>query len=134
MSQGAPLEPGAEMRQIPCMHGLFPRLVAAFLALTLLFTAETMALARGAPAPVGEIILCTSHGVMSVPIDAEGNPTEAPHICPDCLTFFAATEPDPFGLAREIRLVPVVLPRLESWRAVALPAARPPARGPPISL
>ena len=43
-----------------------------------------MALARTAPAPAGEIVLCTGSGAATVAVDAQGRPTGAVHICPDC--------------------------------------------------
>lgn len=72
------------------MQWIFTRLLAGFLALTLLLTAETMAMARGAPVAVGEMVLCTGDGVITVATDAEGNPVAPAHVCPDCLPFFGA--------------------------------------------
>ena len=54
------------------------------LALVLTLTGQTMALARTAPDPAGHMVLCTGTGPVTVLIDAEGQPTGAVHICPDC--------------------------------------------------
>ncbi|MEM9968882.1 MAG: hypothetical protein AAF755_12395 [Pseudomonadota bacterium] len=42
-----------------------------------------MAVARGASAAVDSVTLCTGNGIMTVYVDAEGQPTPLPHICPD---------------------------------------------------
>ncbi|MRU16279.1 hypothetical protein FDP25_12625 [Roseovarius sp. A21] len=68
------------------------------LALLLALTSQTMAVARGAPAPVGQAVLCTGTGPVTVLVDADGQPTGQVHICPDCaLGLFNAltpTQPD----------------------------------------
>ncbi|WP_306153752.1 hypothetical protein [Roseovarius sp. MMSF_3281] len=58
--------------------------LALCLALLLTLTSQTMAIARGAPPPVGQAILCTGTGPVTVLVDAEGQPTGQVHICPDC--------------------------------------------------
>jgi hypothetical protein len=53
-----------------------------------------MAVARGQTAASGSIVLCAGAGLVSVPVDADGQPTGPAHICPDCaLGLFAATIP-----------------------------------------
>ena len=64
------------------------------MAFTLLVTAETMAMARGATAPVTETILCTGHHTSVIHLDVRGNPTQGAHICPDCALFFTALQGD----------------------------------------
>jgi len=54
------------------------------LAVVLALTGQSMALARTAPAPAGEIVLCTGSGTTTIAVDAQGRPTGAVHICPDC--------------------------------------------------
>jgi hypothetical protein len=58
--------------------------LALSLALLLSLTSQTMATARGAPTPVGQAILCTGSGPVTILVDAEGQPTGQTHICPDC--------------------------------------------------
>jgi len=53
-------------------------------ALVLGLTGQSMAFARGQAVATGEMVLCTGGGIVSVPVDAEGNPTGPAHICPDC--------------------------------------------------
>ena len=62
------------------MRRLIPSLL---LALVLAFTSQSMAVARGAAAAAGQMVLCTGTGPIAVYVDANGKPTSAPHICPD---------------------------------------------------
>ncbi|WP_425041170.1 hypothetical protein [Primorskyibacter sp. S187A] len=87
------------------MSVFFTRVISLVLSVTLLLTAETMAMARGATAAVDEIILCTGHGPSSVYVDSDGEPTSAPHICPDCALFFAAVS----GASPDAALVEVLV-------------------------
>jgi hypothetical protein len=53
-----------------------------------------MAMARGTPAPVGQAVLCSGTGLVTVLVDAEGQPTGQVHICPDCaLSILAGVTP-----------------------------------------
>lgn len=53
------------------------------LALILALTSQGMAVARGASAATGQMVLCTGAGPVAIYLDADGAPTSAPHICPD---------------------------------------------------
>jgi hypothetical protein len=58
-------------------------------------TGQTMAAARGAAAATGQMVICTGQGPVTVYTDAEGQPTGAPHLCPDCvLNHFQALLPE----------------------------------------
>lgn len=102
------------------------------LALMLAFTGQSMAVARGMPNAAGEIILCTSAGIVSVAVDENGQPVEPPHICPDCaLTLFAfVADTSPLPL-RPLGSVETLSPTRETHEVSAqeVPAA---ARGPPL--
>lgn len=67
-------------KDIPMMLRSF---TALLLALVLALTSQSMAVARGASAATGQMVLCTGSGPMAIYLDAEGKPTSAPHICPD---------------------------------------------------
>lgn len=58
--------------------------LALALALVLTLTGQSMALARSAPGPAGQMVLCTGNGPVTVLVDSQGQPTGAVHICPDC--------------------------------------------------
>lgn len=59
-------------------------IIAIFLTLVLAVTGQSMAVARGASAATGQMVLCTGSGPLAIYVDAQGNLTSAPHICPDC--------------------------------------------------
>ncbi|MQQ07920.1 hypothetical protein GFB49_05595 [Epibacterium sp. SM1979] len=42
----------------------------------------------------GQIVICTGVGPMTIYIDANGNQTEGPETCPDCLGFSFAALPE----------------------------------------
>ena len=69
-----------------------------------------MATARGASAATGQMVICTGTGPVVVYIDDEGQPTAAPHICPDCVLAFH-TPPDRMAVAHPAAF------RLETWHA-----------------
>lgn len=58
------------------------------LALVLAVTSYQMALVRGAAAASGQVALCVGETVQIVYVDADGAPTVAPHICPECIVAF----------------------------------------------
>ncbi|MGX0976645.1 hypothetical protein ACSSVY_002365 [Roseovarius sp. MBR-51] len=80
-------------------------ILALGLCLLLALTSQSLAVARGAAQPVGEIVLCTGTGPVTVTVDGEGQPVVTPHLCPDCLPGFA--------VVLEAR------PALTEWRAPA---------------
>ena len=57
---------------------------AIALALLLVVTAQSMAVARGMPGAAGSVVLCTGSGPVTILTDAEGQPIGPAHICPDC--------------------------------------------------
>ncbi|MDJ0823137.1 MAG: hypothetical protein QNJ09_15180 [Paracoccaceae bacterium] len=72
--------------------------IAAFsrfcLIATLVVTSGAMAAARGQAGPVGSIEICHGATVTIVYIDAEGQPVEQLHLCPDyALTHFGSDGP-----------------------------------------
>jgi hypothetical protein len=116
------------------MIGLRP-LFGLVLALCLALTSGAMAVARGQAPAVGQIVLCTGLGVVSVGIDAEGNPTGPAHICPYCvLAAFAVVEPSPAGPARPLTWRAARWPDPGPPPAVSRRALPPAARAPPISV
>lgn len=102
------------------------------LALMLALTSQSMAVARGASAATGQMVLCTGTGPIAVYIDAEGQPTSAPHICPDSAlnVLFEVVGPD---LAAPARVV-AFLPPAGLVKSVPLPTPSfgPPTRAPPV--
>jgi hypothetical protein len=75
------------------------RCIAGLIALVMLVTSGAMAVARGqAYDATGAVIICTGHGVIVAWVDDEGQPVEAPHLCPDCV--LASVDPVPVMATR----------------------------------
>lgn len=91
-------------------------LMALGLCLILALTSLTFGGARGAARPIGQIVLCTGSGLVSVPVDAKGQPTGPSHLCPDCLPTLIVgppATPDPNRAVTVTRA---------AWRIAAAPA------------
>ena len=109
------------------------RYLALVLVAVMVLTSQSMATARGATGPAGQIVLCTGTGPVAVYVDDDGQPTGPPHICPDCalhlLDAFAAPDIVPAPL--------LAAPRKQRFATAALHAeARsrtPSARDPPAA-
>jgi len=74
--------------------------VALVLALLLAVTSYSMATVRGAAAAEGQIALCIGETIEVIYVDAEGAPTFAPHLCPECILSFAPSLDSPAACAR----------------------------------
>lgn len=113
------------------MTRVFRPLAGCLLALMLLVTAQSMALARGASVAVDEIILCTGNGPVMISVDANGDPTGESHICPEfTLSLILALDPERPGSFRPAWQDMPLDPDPEiTFTARALRTAR--ARGPP---
>lgn len=111
----------------------FRPFAALALALLLVLTAQSMAVARGMPGAAGSVVLCTGSGPVTVLTDAEGQPLGPAHICPDCALSLIVTlahplpdAPRPAGRAEALVLPGAV--------AVLQRGARPfSARDPPAA-
>jgi hypothetical protein len=60
-------------------------IICVSLALMLALTSQAMAVARGASAATGQMEICSGTSAVTVYVDADGAPTTAPHICPECI-------------------------------------------------
>ncbi|MDZ4096395.1 MAG: hypothetical protein U1D35_15970 [Paracoccaceae bacterium] len=70
-------------------------LLSLALALVLMATSVTMAVARGQAVSGTEMVICSGYGMVTIEVDAEGNPIGPVHACPDCLAgLMAALLPD----------------------------------------
>jgi hypothetical protein len=111
------------------LHPLFGLLLAALLSLT----SVTVAVARTQAMGATEMVICSGYGVVTVTLDANGNPTGPVHPCPDCLAgvtaFLVPSHPAPAlrPATRAEVLVPLAPPAHTD--RLAPPAA---ARGPPL--
>ena len=53
------------------------------LSLLVVLTGQGLAASRGVDRAVGQMVLCTGNGPVVVYMDENGQPTRAPHYCPD---------------------------------------------------
>lgn len=81
---------GAAYRE--AMQQLRP-ILALILSALLLITTQSMAVARGQMVPDGRMVLCTGAGSIVILTDANGQPTDVPHACPDCILTLTAHGP-----------------------------------------
>ncbi len=108
--------------------------ISLILALMLVLTSQSMAVARGAAAATGQMVLCTGAGPVAIYTDAEGKPTAAPHICPDAALNILA------GVALPDLTAPATLAgsdlalRRFGHVHTGAPQDAPNARGPPLSV
>ena len=107
-------------------------LVAGVLAALLILTTQAMAQARAGMGAGGVMIACVGGEVVTMPVDADGRPQDAGHVCPDCALTLAAgpvysgARPGPVRTVELHSLSPTPLaPRAQ--------LARPRARDPPLA-
>ena len=58
--------------------------IAICVAVVLALTGQSMAAVRGAADATGKMVLCVGPQSVVVYMDEQGQPTQAPHFCPDC--------------------------------------------------
>ena len=94
-------------------------------------TSVTLAAARGHAPAVGQMTLCVGGGMVMVAVDADGNPTAPPHVCPDGVA--ALVQVDMAAPAMPLRRMAdgerLSLPPAMQLAAAQAPVAR--ARAPP---
>jgi hypothetical protein len=107
---------------------------AGLLALVVVLTNMQMAVGRAQAAAVDRVVICSGYGVMTIDLDADGNPVGPVHLCPDCLAAQGlALGPAPaVAPAPVLRLVAVV-PALPHTTNPQHPGPYlPQARAPPV--
>jgi len=107
-------------------------LSSLLLALVLALTSQSMAVARGASAATGQMVLCTGNGPVAVYMDAQGQPTSAPHICPDASLLVPV---DTFVVALDAPtsvLLLLALPIAMDGQPHVSPRTKPHSRAPPL--
>ena len=107
------------------------------MAMVLVLTAQTMAVARGQAVATGEMVISAPPVSWTVQVDAEGNPVGPPHVCPDCVMSLPST----LSSGRNLRLPSsrghsslsdMVFPRDGAAARPRQAPGLPPARGPPV--
>lgn len=116
------------------MRAVIRPFLAFCLVMLLALTSQSMALARVAPDPSGQMVLCTGTGPIMVYTDDAGQPVGPPHFCPECaLGLILAVAPPDVAVARvesEGRLSVAFVAVVSSFRTLS--AHR--ARAPPFSV
>ncbi len=113
------------------MKTVLNRFLPLALSLLVMLTGQGVAASRGMDRAVGQMVLCTGSGPVVVYMDAEGQPAQSPHFCPDyALTLLGAIAvPEP-----ELPVVPDTdrpAPLRKADNLIALPLPYRPARAPP---
>ena len=116
------------------MVAFFRRYLALILALAVILTGHEAAVARGAN-PVANIIeICTGTTIKMMAVDAEGQPVETRHICPDVVASLFVAEGGAY-VAPEPESLWVTMPRVAEVTIRSRQATLDPqARGPPLSV
>ncbi|MEP4036187.1 hypothetical protein [Pseudophaeobacter sp.] len=59
--------------------------LALMLALVVTLTGHASASAKGSRDAAGQMVICAASGPVAIYVDEDGQPTQAPHYCPDCV-------------------------------------------------
>ncbi|MEP2717451.1 hypothetical protein [Pseudophaeobacter sp.] len=73
--------------------------LALVLALAVTLTGHASASMKGARDADGQMVICATEGPVTIYVDSDGQPTEAPHFCPDCVMHLLDAVAGPEGLA-----------------------------------
>lgn len=116
------------------MTRLFRTYLAFLLSVLLILTGQSLAASRGVSMAVGQMEICSGNGPVVVYMDAEGQPTGAPHYCPDCaLMLLGAVAPgEAVLLAPDLSGDPLVA--RVAFGLVVTPVTGGVARAPPLSV
>lgn len=110
---------------------MFRRLLPLVLICIVAFSSVQMAVARGQAAPVDSIVICTGHGLVTILVDENGEPTGAVHLCPDCAMHLFSATADVAGTEALSLGWHAVVWEAHTTSAAHRSAPRPAARGPP---
>ncbi|WP_425100103.1 hypothetical protein [Tropicibacter sp. S64] len=103
------------------------------LALLLAFTSVQVAAARGESPAVGTMVICIGQTVMTVAVDADGQPTEGDaHLCPDIALSLFVDAGGGFQPVEPVAIVVTLARDLSEPRSAGRDAPVQQARGPPV--
>ncbi len=83
--------------------------LTALIAFSLVISGQAIALAKGASPATDYMVLCTGHGTVILFTDQNGDPTAAPHLCPDCTLAALTATPGPDTSVQPFHRTPVPL-------------------------
>ena len=91
---------------------------ALMLAFVLGLTSQGFAVARGhAASPMGQMVICQGHGAVTVFVDADGQPIEYAHLCPDVPAVLGVVLS--FEIAPPVQAVTLVVNHVERAQGAA---------------
>lgn len=112
---------------------MLTRLLTPLLVALMVLTSASLAVARAAPDATGQMVLCTGTGPVVVHVDANGDPTGAPHYCPDCaMTLLAAIAGDVSGTVAACGVQQITFEMTDAL-GVMVPRRVAQARDPPLT-
>ncbi|WP_424832921.1 hypothetical protein [Ruegeria sp.] len=101
------------------------------LSVLVILTGQGVAASRGVDRAVGQMVLCTGTGPVVVYMDEEGQPTRAPHYCPDYVLSLLGAVLDPQVDMPQPPETPRHTVLLNADGLIAAPVPQTPARAPP---
>ena len=105
-------------------------LTSLLLSFVLVLTSHSAAMARGSSTAVDQMVICSGTTVITVYVDRDGQPTEAPHLCPDCALHLLAAALPPVAVINrafvEVRAYPWQPRVRDGGSEVSLASARAP--------
>ena len=113
------------------MIAMLRRYTASLLMLALVLTGHQAAVARGAQPAVGEMVICVGQTVVTVRIDADGQPVTATHLCPDIAVSLFVAEAGGFVPAAPEPIWVALAPSFHNFPSAQSPDVQPQARSPP---
>jgi hypothetical protein len=105
---------------------------AAIVSAVLILGGQGAAFLHGASTATDQMVICTADGAATVYVDAQGQPTRAPHHCPDCLPVLVAIAVGDVLIAGPVQSPDRHTRPMAEQSAPAVFAALYPARGPPV--
>ncbi len=105
----------------------------ALMALAMVLTSGTMALARTAP-DGQSIVICTGMGLSTVTVDADGNEVDPSPICPDCVMHSLALLNGDVQVRGTAKMVSFLQPTRYTPETVSFEVVQAASRGPPLAV
>lgn len=113
---------------------IFGRLTACLTMALLVLTGQQISMAKASGPGVMQAVICSGGGLITVTLDADGNPTGPAHVCPDAMLAFVPGVALPTPAPRRITIRAAQATAHATTMAPAALRLLPPPRGPPLSV
>lgn len=127
-----PITPSPKTTPEPTRH--MTRLIASLMMALLILTGQQVSTARGSGPAVMDAVLCIGGSLMTVQLDADGNPVGPRHVCPKATLAFLTDGPDTSVSAGKITATRTNAPPHAVFHAPPTRPHLPPATGPPLAV